>query len=186
MGGSSWFGTRVRPRADMAKREGRHEGRAAWEGRELLAGAGAAYCYSPRGSESEALLPTVGGGAVPSAGPMACAQQDGNRCHGFATFNPVTWVTHSDRGLWLGVCKLGLELAKVGEGSASDEPTLGGDSERSERSEPSEDTAEREGFEPPDPCESAVFKTAAFVHSATAPSRSSHTRYAPRSTRRGG
>ncbi len=26
--------------------------------------------------------------------------------------------------------------------------------------------AEREGFEPPDPCESTVFKTAAFDHSA--------------------
>jgi hypothetical protein len=48
------------------------------------------------------------------------------------------------------------------------------------------DRAEREGFEPPDPCGPTVFKTVAFVHSATAPSRSSHTRYAPRSTRRGG
>ena len=27
-------------------------------------------------------------------------------------------------------------------------------------------SAEREGFEPPDPCESTVFKTAAFDHSA--------------------
>ena len=29
--------------------------------------------------------------------------------------------------------------------------------------------AEREGFEPPDPCESTVFKTAAIDHSATSP-----------------
>ncbi len=29
--------------------------------------------------------------------------------------------------------------------------------------------AEREGFEPPDPFESTVFKTAAFDHSATSP-----------------
>jgi hypothetical protein len=29
--------------------------------------------------------------------------------------------------------------------------------------------AEREGFEPPDPCGSTVFKTAAFDHSATSP-----------------
>ena len=31
--------------------------------------------------------------------------------------------------------------------------------------------AEREGFEPPDPFESTVFKTAAFDHSATSPIR---------------
>ena len=31
--------------------------------------------------------------------------------------------------------------------------------------------AEREGFEPPDPYESTVFKTAAFDHSATSPQR---------------
>jgi hypothetical protein len=31
--------------------------------------------------------------------------------------------------------------------------------------------AEREGFEPPDPCGSTVFKTAAFDHSATSPER---------------
>ena len=29
--------------------------------------------------------------------------------------------------------------------------------------------AEREGFEPPDPCESTVFKTAALNHSAISP-----------------
>ncbi len=29
--------------------------------------------------------------------------------------------------------------------------------------------AEREGFEPPDPCRSTVFKTAAIDHSATSP-----------------
>ena len=29
--------------------------------------------------------------------------------------------------------------------------------------------AEREGFEPPEPCGSAVFKTAAIDHSATSP-----------------
>ena len=29
--------------------------------------------------------------------------------------------------------------------------------------------AEREGFEPPDPCGSTVFKTAAIDHSATSP-----------------
>ena len=29
--------------------------------------------------------------------------------------------------------------------------------------------AEREGFEPPEPCDSAVFKTAAIDHSATSP-----------------
>ena len=29
--------------------------------------------------------------------------------------------------------------------------------------------AEREGFEPPEGCPSTVFKTAAFVHSATSP-----------------
>ena len=29
--------------------------------------------------------------------------------------------------------------------------------------------AEREGFEPPEPCGSTVFKTAAFDHSATSP-----------------
>jgi hypothetical protein len=32
--------------------------------------------------------------------------------------------------------------------------------------------AEREGFEPPEPCGSAVFKTAAIDHSATSPYRS--------------
>src|SRR5262249_41182106 len=30
-------------------------------------------------------------------------------------------------------------------------------------------SAEREGFDPPDPCGPTVFKTVAFVHSATAP-----------------
>ena len=34
--------------------------------------------------------------------------------------------------------------------------------------------AEREGFEPPDPCGSAVFKTAAIGHSATSPVFSSN------------
>ena len=29
--------------------------------------------------------------------------------------------------------------------------------------------AEKEGFEPPEPCDSAVFKTAAIDHSATSP-----------------
>ena len=38
-----------------------------------------------------------------------------------------------------------------------------------ERRSPGAD-AEREGFEPPGPCEPAAFKAAAFVHSATAPS----------------
>ncbi len=32
--------------------------------------------------------------------------------------------------------------------------------------------AEREGFEPPDPCESTVFKTAALDRSATSPDKS--------------
>ena len=35
--------------------------------------------------------------------------------------------------------------------------------------------AEREGFEPPEACTSTVFKTAAFDHSATSPSRDSLT-----------
>ena len=35
--------------------------------------------------------------------------------------------------------------------------------------------AEREGFEPPDPCGSTVFKTAAFDHSATSPLGREHT-----------
>ena len=37
------------------------------------------------------------------------------------------------------------------------------------KSVPLFDLAEREGFEPPDPCGSTVFKTAAFDHSATSP-----------------
>ena len=35
--------------------------------------------------------------------------------------------------------------------------------------------AEREGFEPPDPRGSTVFKTAAFDHSATSPAGAKHT-----------
>ncbi len=35
---------------------------------------------------------------------------------------------------------------------------------------PKSDSAEREGFEPPEPCSSTVFKTAAIDHSAIFPS----------------
>ncbi len=43
--------------------------------------------------------------------------------------------------------------------------------------------AEREGFEPPDPCESAVFKTAALNRSATSPRRRKDTCVIPSAAR---
>ncbi len=45
----------------------------------------------------------------------------------------------------------------------------------SSKSELNERLAEEEGFEPPDPCGSTVFKTAAIDHSATPPRRDSST-----------
>ena len=46
--------------------------------------------------------------------------------------------------------------------------------------------AEREGFEPPDACASAVFKTAALNHSATSPLRGESVRRGSESRLAGG
>ena len=85
--GSSWLVDPSPPaRAKTAMREGRHEGRAVWEGGSCRPVRELSVDYSPRGSESRsAAAEVVGYSAGPSAGPMACSQQDGKVRHTFAT-----------------------------------------------------------------------------------------------------